>query len=272
MIAHPNIDPVAFSIGPLQVHWYGLMYLLGFFGGYWLGILRAGRPGSGWRKEEVADVMFYILFGVLIGGRLGYVFFYKPQEYLADPVQILYVWQGGMAFHGALVGVILAMWLFAHRTQRRFFAVADFVAPLTPLGLGAGRIGNYINQELWGRVSDMPWAMVFRTDPLGAPRHPSMLYEAFLEGLVLFVVVWVYSARPRSLGRVSGLFLVCYGVFRFAVEFVREPDAHLGYLAFGWVTMGQVLTMPMVLFGLWLLLRRVQDPAQPAPTAVADSS
>jgi len=258
------MDPVAFSIGPLQVHWYGIMYLVGFFGGYWLGIWRTTRPGSTWRKEEVADVMFYILFGVLIGGRLGYVLFYKPGEYLAHPVQILYVWQGGMAFHGALLGVVLAMWAYAKRTNRHFFEVSDFVAPLTPLGLGAGRIGNFINQELWGRVSDVPWAMIFRTDPLAEPRHPSMLYESFLEGILLFVILWFYSSRPRPVGRVSGMFLVCYGLFRMLVELVREPDAHLGYLAFGWVTMGQILSVPMVLFGAWLLFRKASTVSAPA--------
>ncbi len=259
MYLHPNIDPVAFSVGPLKVHWYGLMYLLGFFVGYWLGVWRTRKPWCGWKKDEVADVMIYILFGVLIGGRLGYVFFYKPGDYLADPLQILFVWQGGMAFHGALVGVILAMWLFGRKTGRSFFAVADFVAPLTPIGLGAGRVGNFINQELWGKVSDAPWAMVFRTDPLSQPRHPSMLYEALLEGVVLFLILWFYSSRPRTVGRVSGMFLTCYGAFRFLVEFVREPDAHLGYLALGWVTMGQVLSLPMILFGLWLLFRTVPE-------------
>ena len=259
MYLHPNIDPVAFSIGPLKVHWYGLMYLLGFFAGYWLGVWRTRKPWCGWKKDEVADVMIYILFGVLLGGRLGYVFFYKPGDYLADPLHILYVWQGGMAFHGALIGVILAMWFFGRRTGRSFFAVADFVAPLTPIGLGAGRVGNFINQELWGKVSDLPWAMVFRTDPLNQPRHPSMLYEALFEGVVLFLVLWFYSSRPRAVGRVSGMFLTCYGLFRFIVEFVREPDAHLGYLALGWVTMGQVLSLPMILFGLWLLFRAVPE-------------
>jgi len=251
VIVHPGIDPVAFSIGPVSVHWYGLMYLAGFAGGYTLGVLRAKRPGSGWHPEEVADVLFYIALGVILGGRLGYVLFYNPAYYFAHPMEIAQLWDGGMSFHGGLLGVVAAMAWFARKTGRSFFHVADFVAPLTPLGLLAGRIGNFINQELWGRASDLPWAMVFpATDPDRVPRHPSMLYEAFLEGVVLFVVLWVYSSRPRRAGRVSGLFLMCYGVFRFAVEFVRQPDPHIGHLALGWLTMGQALSIPMLLLGV----------------------
>ncbi|MGA8261085.1 MAG: prolipoprotein diacylglyceryl transferase [Arenicellales bacterium] len=251
MIVHPAIDPVAFSIGPIRVHWYGLMYLAGFAAGYGLGVKRAAQPGSGWGTHEVADVLFYIAIGVILGGRIGYVIFYNPGYYLHNPVQIFEVWSGGMSFHGGLVGVITAMAWYGHRTHRRFFEVADFIAPLTPLGLLAGRIGNFINQELWGKPTDLPWAMVFpATDPARVPRHPSMLYEAFLEGLVLFVILWVYSRRHRKVGRVSALFLMCYGVFRFVIEFVRLPDPQLGYLAFGWLTMGQVLSIPMILLGV----------------------
>ncbi len=253
MIVHPGIDPVAFSVGPVAVHWYGLMYLAGFAGGYALGVMRAARPGSGWGTHEVGDILFYIAIGVILGGRLGYVLFYNPAYYLQNPFEILQLWSGGMSFHGGLLGVIAAMAWYARRTGRYFFQVADFIAPLTPLGLLAGRIGNFINQELWGRPTDLPWAMVFpATDPERLPRHPSMLYEAFLEGVVLFAVLWIYSRHPRATGRVSGLFLVCYGIFRFAVEFVRQPDPHIGYLAFGWLTVGQVLSVPMVLFGLAL--------------------
>lgn len=254
MIVHPGIDPVAFSIGPVSVQWYGLMYLAGFVAGYWLGVVRARRPGSGWTSDDVADVLFYIAIGVILGGRLGYVLFYNAGYYLDNPLEILALWTGGMSFHGGLLGVIAAMAWYAWKTNRGFFQVADFVAPLTPLGLLAGRIGNFINQELWGRPTDLPWAMMFpATDPSRLPRHPSMLYEAMLEGVVLFVVLWWYSRQPRRAGRVSGLFLACYGMFRFIVEFVREPDPHIGYLAFDWLTMGQVLSLPMVLLGLVLL-------------------
>jgi phosphatidylglycerol:prolipoprotein diacylglycerol transferase len=248
----PDIDPVAISLGPLKIHWYGIMYLTGFVAGWWLGVVRARRPGSGWKSTEIGDILFYIALGVIIGGRLGYVLFYKPGHYLAHPLEVFAIWDGGMSFHGGLIGVILAMVWFARQTQRRFFAVADFIAPLTPIGLGAGRLGNFINQELWGAPTDLPWGMVFRTGG-NAARHPSQLYELALEGIVLFAILWLYSRRPRPVGAVSGLFLIAYGSFRFLVELVREPDAHLGYLAFGWVTMGQILSLPMILFGVGLM-------------------
>jgi phosphatidylglycerol:prolipoprotein diacylglycerol transferase len=252
MLHAPDIDPVAIHLGRIQVHWYGLMYLIGFLGAWWLGIYRAKRPGSGWRPQEIADLLFYGALGVILGGRIGYVLFYNLPYYLEHPIEVFYIWSGGMSFHGGLIGVITAMWLYGRRTQRTFFAVADFVAPLTPVGLGAGRLGNFINHELWGKVTDVPWGMVFpNAGPL--PRHPSQLYEFSLEGVAFFIILWIYARNPRPTGAISGVFLLCYGIFRFLVEFVREPDVQLGYLAFGWVTMGQILSLPMIFLGVWLL-------------------
>jgi phosphatidylglycerol:prolipoprotein diacylglycerol transferase len=252
MLIAPAIDPIAIHLGPLKIHWYGIMYLIGFVGAWWLGVYRAKRPGSGWKPQEIGDLIFYGVIGVILGGRLGYVLFYKLNYYFANPLEVFYLWTGGMSFHGGLLGVIIAMWLYGRRTNRTFFGVADFVAPLTPLGLGAGRLGNFINHELWGRVTDVPWGMVFSSGgPL--PRHPSQLYEFSLEGVALFVILWFYARVPRPPAAVSGMFLLCYGTFRFLVEFAREPDAHLGYLAFGWVTMGQVLSLPMILLGIGIL-------------------
>jgi phosphatidylglycerol:prolipoprotein diacylglycerol transferase len=248
----PQIDPIAIQLGPLAIRWYGLMYLIGFAAAWWLGRRRARRPGSGWRAEQVDDLVFYAALGVILGGRVGYVLFYGFEQLLADPLYLLRIWQGGMSFHGGLLGVLVAAWLFGRKHGFGFFGTTDFVAPLVPLGLGAGRIGNFVNGELWGRVSDLPWAMVFaHAGPL--PRHPSQLYEALLEGLVLFLLLWFYSARPRPRMAVSGLFLVGYGAARTAVEFAREPDAHLGFLAGGWLTMGMLLSVPMVVAGAVLL-------------------
>ena len=254
MIQHPNFDPVAISIGPVSIHWYGLMYLIGFFAGVSLGIYRARSTNSDWDKDQVWDLLFYVAMGVIFGGRLGYILFYKLNYYLSHPVEILYLWQGGMSFHGGLLGVLVAMLVFARKTDKTFWTVTDFLAPLVPIGLGTGRIGNFINQELWGGVTNVPWAVVFPAAD-AMPRHPSQLYEALLEGLILFIILWVYSAKPRPPGRVSGLFLLGYAVSRFIVELFREPDSHLGYIAFDWLTMGQVLSIPMILLGLWLILR-----------------
>jgi phosphatidylglycerol:prolipoprotein diacylglycerol transferase len=269
MWVYPNFDPVALRLGPLQVHWYGLMYLLGFAGGWWLGRVRASRPSSGWSARQVDDLLFLAVLGVVIGGRLGYVLFYNFAAFLEDPLVLFMVWRGGMSFHGGLVGVLAAVWWFARRQKFSFFQVTDFLAPLVPLGLGVGRLGNFINGELWGRVTDVPWGLVFpHAGP--APRHPSQLYEAFLEGLVLFVILWLFSSQPRPVRATSGVFLVCYGVFRFAVEFVREPDLHIGYIAFGWVTMGQMLTFPMILFGLALIWWAYRNPAAASPPSVSE--
>ncbi|MFV0460658.1 MAG: prolipoprotein diacylglyceryl transferase [Actinomycetales bacterium] len=258
----PQIDPVI-HLGPLSVHWYGVMYLVGFVLAWLLGRRRARRPHSGWEPGEIDDLVLYAGVGVVVGGRLGYVLFYGLDQAIANPLWIIRIDQGGMSFHGGLLGVLVAMALFARKTERHFLQVADFVAPLAPLGLGAGRLGNFINGELWGKTTDLPWGIVFPTGgPL--PRHPSMLYEALLEGLVLFIVVWAYSARRRPLGAVSGLFLLGYGTFRFLVEFVRVPDANLGYLWLDWVTMGQILSLPMMLAGLALLVWAYRHNPTPA--------
>jgi phosphatidylglycerol:prolipoprotein diacylglycerol transferase len=251
-MVYPTIDPVALSLGPLQVHWYGLMYLFGFVGAWWLGRLRAKRYG--WTAEQVEDLLFYGAIGVILGGRLGSVIFYDLPNTLAHPLNVLKIWQGGMSFHGGLLGVLGAFWFFARKTGKSFFAISDFIAPMVPIGLFFGRIGNFINGELWGKVSDVPWAMVF---PYGGPlpRHPSQLYEAGLEGIVLFIILWLYSAKPKPVSAVSGLFLLGYGVFRSLVELVRIPDQQYGYFAFDWLTMGQILSLPMILLGGFILIR-----------------
>ncbi len=251
MLIHPQFDPVAIHLGPLSVRWYGLMYLAGFVAFVMLGRRRiARRPDLKWTAKDIDDLLFYGVLGVVIGGRLGQVLFYEPAHYLANPLEILAVWKGGMSFHGGFLGVLIAVALYGRKVGRGFWQLTDFVAPLVPLGLGFGRIGNFIGQELWGRPSGLPWAMVFPRDPLALARHPSQLYQAALEGLLLFALLWWYSARPRPRLAVSGLFLLFYGAFRFAVEFVREPDPGLGFVAFGWLTRGQLLSLPMVLAGV----------------------
>ncbi|MCU7890669.1 MAG: prolipoprotein diacylglyceryl transferase [Candidatus Thiodiazotropha sp. (ex Ustalcina ferruginea)] len=268
MMTYPDIDPAILTLGPVSIYWYGMTYLIGFFGGWWLGRIRVGKPGMVWRANQVDDIVFYIVLGVVLGGRVGYILFYDLDTFLVNPLSFFKVWEGGMSFHGGLLGVLLAMWYFAHKEGRTFFDATDFIAPLVTIGLGAGRIGNFINAELWGRVTDLPWGMRVPCHvaeglctrlglPMNAqyslPVHPNQLYESFLEGVVLFLILWIYSAKPRPRMAVSGLFLVCYGLFRFAVEFVRLPDQHIGYIAFGWVTMGQLLSVPMILFGILLL-------------------
>lgn len=293
MVYLHHIDPIAFGLGPLQVHWYGIMYLLGFAAAWWLGRrrVRAGRlPGVD--EQGFGDLLFYAMLGVVLGGRVGYVLFYSFGDFIANPLMLFKVWEGGMSFHGGLLGVLVASWLWARRRGLHFFDVADFVAPLVPPGLGFGRIGNYIGGELWGKYTQAGWGVVFpraeaelaslspqtlqaqyASGALDAlARHPSQLYQAALEGLVMFVVLWWYSSRPRPRYAVSGLFALMYGVFRFCVEFVRVPDAQMGdhgYLAFGWLTMGQVLSLPLVAIGLyWLWKSRcapVLQPQVPAP-------
>lgn len=268
------VDPVAFSLGPVDVHWYGIMYLLAFLffwaGGNWLA---RHRSWWGWTAQDVSDFLFYGMLGVVLGGRIGYVFFYGFDSLLQDPLFIFRITQGGMSFHGGLLGVIVAMAWFARRTNRSFWQVADFAAPLAPIGLGLGRIGNFIGGELWGRQSDVPWAMIFPNslEPGGwqstelrnawmngsldqFARHPSQLYQAALEGLALFLLLAIYSRVPRPAAAVSGLFLAGYGCFRFSVEFFRQPDSQIGFLAGGWLTMGMVLSLPMVVAGLLVMI------------------
>ena len=258
MLTHPNFDPVLFSVGPLAVRWYGLMYLLAFASFWWLGARRIKAGLAPVTREQLDDLLFGGIVGVILGGRLGYVLFYKPGYYAAHPLEAFAVWKGGMAFHGGLLGAIAAMALFAHLRKRPWLQVADLVAPCVPTGLAAGRIGNFINGELWGRVTDVSWGMVFRgAGPL--PRHPSQLYQMALEGFVLFALLWWFSSRPRPRAQVSALFLIGYGVARFIGEFAREPDVFLGLLAFG-LSMGQWLSLPMLAAGsalFWWSRKRV---------------
>lgn len=249
-----DIDPLAVTLGPLQIHWYGLMYLVGFAAAWGLGSWRVRQPGSGWNEQQLSDLVFWGALGVILGGRCGYVLFYHFDYFLQDPLWLFAIWEGGMSFHGGLIGVLVALAWFAHRYHKRFFAIADFVAPLIPIGLGAGRVGNFIGGELWGRPTDQSWGVIFPRAGDALARHPSQLYEAVLEGVLMFAILWWFSARPRPRMAVSGLFLLLYGIFRSCVEFFREPDAHLGFLAFHWLTMGQLLSAPMILAGVVLML------------------
>lgn len=272
-LAFPDFDPVIFSVGPVALRWYGLMYLVGFVFAMWLANRRADKPGSGWKRSEVETLLYAGFVGVFLGGRIGYVLFYNFPLFVENPLYLFKVWDGGMSFHGGLMGVIIAMWWFARRTKRHFLQVADFVAPLIPFGLGMGRIGNFINGELWGRVTlDTPWAILFPTsysedvklaaaDPslmpvleqYGVlPRHPSQLYEMLLEGIVLFIILNVFVRKSRPMGSVSGLFLIGYGLFRIIVEFFRQPDAQLGL--FGGISMGQILSVPMIIIGVLMMV------------------
>ena len=253
MITYPDISPVALDLGFTQIHWYGLMYLLAFISAWALGSYRAKQANSGWNEEQVSDVLFYGALGVILGGRIGYIVFYNFDKFINDPVMLFRIWEGGMSFHGGFIGVILAVYIFSRKSGKSFFEVGDFIIPLVPLGLGFGRIGNFINKELWGRPVDtmVPWAMDYGDH---IARHPSSLYQAISEGLLLFVVIFMYSRTTKPRMAVSALFIMCYGIVRFITEFFRTPDAHLNFVMFGWMTKGQQLSIPMIVIGLGILI------------------
>lgn len=261
MLAFPQIDPVAVQLGPLAIHWYGLMYLVGFGSAWLLGRWRVKNHLTRVTLVDLEDMLFLSMLGAVLGGRLGYVLFYKPTYYLQNLTEIFYLWEGGMSFHGGLLGVVLSLWIFARRRQYRFLELGDLIAPLVPLGLAAGRLGNFINGELWGRPTDLPWGMVFPAAQDGIARHPSQLYQFGLEGIALFVLVWLFARKPRPTGQVSAVFLMGYGAFRFVAEFAREPDAFLGLLVAN-LSMGQWLCIPMVLAGVLLYLFSASSPIQ----------
>ncbi|HVY23390.1 MAG TPA: prolipoprotein diacylglyceryl transferase [Steroidobacteraceae bacterium] len=256
MITYPHINPAIFSIGPvpllgtISVRWYGMMYVCGFVAAWLLARKRAMQSNSTWNAQAVEDLIFFAAMGVILGGRIGWVLFYGFTEELQRPSLLFRIWEGGMSFHGGLIGVVLALVLFARRRGRSIMDVCDFTAPLPALGLMFGRIGNFINGELWGKPTDVPWAFVVD----GVPKHPSQLYEASLEGLTLFLIIWFFTSKPKPQLAPSGLWLLCYGIFRFMVEFVRVPDANRGYLLWGWVTEGQILCVPMMAAGIYILV------------------
>ena len=261
MFTHPQFDPVALQLGPFAIHWYGLMYLLAFGLVLVLGRWRIKhQPWTGWTNKMLDDALFYGVLGTILGGRIGYILFYKPGDFLENPLDILKVWEGGMSFHGGFLGVILGMALFARSRKLRWLSVTDFIAPLVPLGLAAGRLGNFLNGELWGRPTDLPWGMVFPQAADGIARHPSQLYQLAGEGLLLFVIVWLFALKPRAVGAVSAVFLIGYGVLRFLAEFTREPDSFLGLLGLG-LSMGQWLSLPMIVVGVWMY-RWAQHPGR----------
>ena len=258
MLVFPEIDPVIFSIWKLKVRWYGLMYVIGFLLAWWLARRRCHRADTPVGPKQVDDLIFYAMLGVIVGGRVGYCAVYGWDQFISDPLYLFKITEGGMSFHGGLAGVMIAMWLYGRSLGKTMWQITDFVAPLVPLGLGFGRIGNFINGELWGKATDVPWGFLYD----GVVRHPTQLYESALEGFVLFAILWWYSAKPRPYMAVSAMFLFWYGVFRFWVEFYRVPDAHLDYLALGWVTMGQILSAPMILAGIIMLVMAYRSQKQ----------
>lgn len=258
MLTHPQIDPVLLNIGPLKIHWYGMMYLCAFCSAWALAKYRINKQGLAWTMDQLSDLIFYGAMGVVLGGRIGYMLFYQTHVLMSEPWALFKVWQGGMSFHGGLLGVLLALYIFSKKEKKLFFDVTDFVAPMVPIGLAMGRLGNFINGELWGRVTTVPWGMVFpQVD--SQPRHPSQVYELCLEGVVLFCILWIYTLKPRPRYSASGLFLCFYGLFRLLVENYRQPDAPLGFIIFNWLTMGQLLSLPMVVIGIGLFLKSLKQ-------------
>ena len=257
MILFPDIDPVAIHLGPVSIHWYGIAYIVGIGLGWWLLQRHASKTDSRWTQEDVSDVVFFAAIGCVLGGRIGYALFYNFADYMDNPLGIFAVWRGGMSFHGGVIGFIVALVVFSRRRTLSLLETTDFVVPAVPIGLFFGRIANFVNQELWGAPTSVPWGVVFTHPAAGAiARHPSQLYEALLEGIVLFILLRFVAVKNRVNGTVSAVFLIAYGLMRASVEFVREPDRHIGYLAQGWVTMGQVLSMPMICLGILILLVR----------------
>lgn len=254
MITYPNIDPILLDLGLVQIRWYGVSYVLGILLAWTLLKTRKQKKPWNFTNEQVSDLVFYCMIGIIIGGRLGSVLFYNFSYYIQNPIEILYLNRGGMSFHGGLIGVLISIYIFSKRIKCNFFHISDFIAPTVPVGLFFGRIANFINSELWGKPTDLPWGMVF-PNAGNIARHPSQLYEAFLEGVLLFIIIWWFSTKRRPTKAISGLFLVAYGIFRFIVEFVRIPDNHIGYIAFNWLTIGQLLSIPMVIFGAFLIIR-----------------
>jgi phosphatidylglycerol---prolipoprotein diacylglyceryl transferase len=270
MLRYPNIDPIAISLGPLKVHWYGIMYLIGFSAGWWLARYRARRPGSTWTVVDIDDLIFYCALGVIAGGRLGWCLVYGRDVIAERWLNVFRIWDGGMSFHGGLAGVIVAALIFSRVKRKNLIDVWDFLAPLPGIGIMAGRIGNFINNELWGRPTDLPWAFgVPNAQGILIGRHPSQLYEALLEGLLMFVVVWLFTTKPRPRLAPTGLFLIMYGCGRFVVEWVRLPDANIGYLVGDWLTMGMLLTVPMILLGAAFMIYAYSRPRMSGNFAAA---
>lgn len=265
MLTYPQFDPVAISLGPISIHWYGIMYIIAFGGAWFLASYRASRVEDPWTAEQISDLVFYGALGAVLGGRLGSVLFYNFGRFIEDPIWLFRVWEGGMSFHGGFLGVLIAFFFYSRSIGRDYWSTIDFIAPFVPFGLGAGRLGNFIGGELWGKPTDVAWGMVFpHVDQLA--RHPSQLYEFALEGVALGLIVWWFSSKPRPRLAVSGVFALGYGCFRFFIEFFREPDGHIGYIAFDWLTMGQVLSAPLIIVGVVFILLAYQQPGSVANT------